>query len=121
MLKNTTPLTHGIQCRRKTTSVVALDLPYLTRWTTIPITPPTLAGRVANNRVRSCVQARIALFVPRIYTIEAYVAPVRLDVQSCDNRVAHTGPASMGIVSTKAIRLPIQAIQGTAMLLPIAR
>lgn len=80
MLKNTTPLTHGTQRRRETTSVVALDFPYLTRWAAIPITPPTLARRVTNHRMRPRITSRISLFVPRVYTIKAYVAPVRLDV-----------------------------------------
>jgi hypothetical protein len=89
MLKNTTPLAHGIQRRRKTTSVVALNLPHLARRTTVPIPTPTLAGRVTNHRMGSRIPSRVPLFVPRVYAIEAYVASVWLDVQRCDERVAH--------------------------------
>jgi hypothetical protein len=82
VLKDAAPRAHSSQRRGETSAIVALDLadsgelhgerlaePHLS---------PALAGRMRDNRVRSCVQPGVACLVPRVHAVQAEVVTVGL-------------------------------------------
>ena len=86
MLHHAAEATNGCECSRETSSVVAEFTTARERvGSTASIAAPSLARRVRDNGVRSVVQTRIALLVPRINVVEAEVRSVALDVERRDH------------------------------------
>ena len=84
MLEHTPEGPHGPQRLSKAAAVIAEEFAIFARWASVPVPTPARARRMTNHGMRPPIQERITLLIPRIYILEIKVAPIGLDVESCD-------------------------------------
>lgn len=84
VLNNSSECPHCPQCVKKTSLVISqLPANSCARAAT-PVSPPALTRRMGHNRMRPRIRPRIPILIPRINALKTKVAPIGLNVESCD-------------------------------------